>query len=235
MGRLAVMGGHSILGLGWMDDVPRVDVDTDHGTVAVHDTGEVVLLQRHGVDAFTNAASLDHRANLRAVEQLGCDRILGLGSTGSLRTDMGVGTFVAPDDFVALHLGISFFDDERGHQVPGFDREWRRRVVETWHDVTDVPLVDGGTYWQALGPRFETAAEIRLIAAHAQLVGMTIASECVLAGELQIPYAAVCLVDNLANGLDAQALSMDDFAAGVMESRSRLVSALDAVLPELAT
>ena len=65
---------------------------------------------------------------------------------------------------------------------------------------------DGGVYWQTIGPRFETPAEIRLMAAHADLVGMTIASECVVAGELGLAYAAVCVVDNLANGIGAAPL-----------------------------
>ena len=234
MGRLAVMGGHSLLGSGWMHDAPVVEVETEHRPITLHDTGEVVVLQRHGLDRFTNATSLDHRAHVRAVEAAGCDRILGLASAGSLRSDLGVGTFVAPDDFIALHLGLSFFDDARGHQIPGFDPEWRRRIVDTWERETDVPLVDGGVYWQAIGPRFETCAEIRLIAQHADLIGMTIAAECVLAKELGIPYAGVCLVDNLANGLGEATLSVEDFAKGSLDNRARLVRALDAVIPELA-
>ena len=46
--------------------------------------------------------------------------------------------------------------------------------------AADVPLRDGGTYWQTIGPRLETAAEIRLIAAHADVVGMTLGAECVI-------------------------------------------------------
>ena len=49
---------------------------------------------------------------------------------------------------------------------------------------------DGGVYWQVAGPRIETAAEVRLIAQHAHVVGMTVASECIVAGELGLPYAA---------------------------------------------
>ena len=41
------------------------------------------------------------------------------------------------------------------------------------------------------------------MAAHADVVGMTIASECIVAGELGLAYAAVCVVDNLANGIGA--------------------------------
>ena len=58
-----------------------------------------------------------------------------------------------------------------------------------------------GVYWQARGPRLETPAEIRLVAAHADVVGMTVATECVIAGELGLRYAELCVVDNLANGV----------------------------------
>ena len=233
MARVAVLGGHSILGSAWLADTPRVDVETEHGSVAVHDAGSVVMLQRHGLDEFTSAAFIDHRAHLRAVEALGCEGIIGLGSVGSLRAELGVGAIVAPDDFIALGVGVSMFTDHRGHQVPGFDVAWRQRVVKTWTDATDVPIVDGGVYWQVLGPRFETRAEIQLMAAHAHIVGMTIASECVLAKELGIPYAAVCTVDNLANGLEVEPLSIETFEAGAAENRSRLVRALDEVLAEV--
>ena len=73
-------------------------------------------------------------------------------------------------------------------------------MIEAWAAGGEAPR-DGGVYWQAIGPRFETPAEIRLIAAHADVVGMTIASECIVAGELGLDYAALCMVDNLANGL----------------------------------
>ena len=48
---------------------------------------------------------------------------------------------------------------------------------------------------------------------------MTIASECILAGELGIPYAAVCVVDNLANGVAAEPLSVEEFEAGKAANR----------------
>lgn len=226
-------GGHGILGTEFAAGATRLDVDTPYGSVAVLDAGPYVVLQRHGLDRFTSAPYIDHRAHVRALADLGCDRVLGLASAGGLHRDMAVGTFVAPDDFIALHLGISFSDGAEGHQSPGFDRSWRALVIERWTGNTDVPLRDGGVYWQTIGPRFESQAEIRLLAAHADLVGMTIASECILAGELQIPYAAVCVVDNLANGVGDAPLTMAEFHAGAAANRSRLVGALDAVLAAL--
>jgi 5'-methylthioadenosine phosphorylase len=192
------------------------------------------VLQRHGLDRFTSAPYINHRAHLRALADLGCDRVLGLASVGGLRRDLPVGTFLAPDDFIALHLGISFSDGDEVHQVPGFDRVWRAIVLDRWAANTDVPLEDGGVYWQAIGPRFETQAEIRLIAAHADVIGMTIASECILAGELRIPYAAVCVVDNLANGVGDAPLTLEEFRGGAVTNQARLLDALNALLPVLA-
>ena len=234
MGRLAVMGGHGILGTRFAKDATRLDVDTIYGPAVLLDAGSYVVIQRHGLDEFVSAPFINHRAHVRALVDVGCDRILGVASVGSLRRDLPVGTFVAPDDFIALQLGISFSEGDAGHQSPGFDPAWRRTVSDRWASHTDVPLHDGGVYWQAIGPRFETRAEIRLIAGHADLVGMTIAGECVLAGEIGLAYASICVVDNLANGIGEVPLTMEEFRAGAAANRARLVGALDAVLPALS-
>lgn len=233
MGRLALIGGHSILGSEPAAGLERIVEKTEHGPVEVLSGPDHVLVQRHGLDEYRTAATIDHRANLAAVAALGCDRILAIGSVGGLRTELGVGTFLCPDDFIALHLGLSFSEQQGGERVPAFDGAWRERVIGSWRRHSEVELLEGGVYWQAIGPRFETPAEIRLIAAHADVVGMTIASECVLAGELGISYAAVCVVDNLANGVGGAPLAVEDFVAGKATNRARLLGALEPVVAEL--
>ena len=70
--------------------------------------------------------------------------------------------------------------------------------------------IDGGIYWQTAGPRFETRAEIAMISRFADLVGMTMASEAVIAQELEIPYASLCSVDNFAHGLVKKPLTVEE-------------------------
>jgi len=106
-------------------------------------------------------------------------------------------------------------------------------VLSCWRRHSDVELADGGVYWQTIGPRFETPAEIRLIASYADVVGMTIASECVLAGELGLAYAAICVVDNLANGVGGAPLAVEDFEAGKATNRARLLAGLEQVVADL--
>jgi 5'-methylthioadenosine phosphorylase len=71
------------------------------------------------------------------------------------------------------------------------------------------------------------------MAPHADVVGMTIAAECVVAGELGLEYAALCMVDNLANGLGEGTLSVAAMEADRVANAARLRDGLGAVLPRL--
>lgn len=221
MGHVAVILGSSAFG-------PRgkeiAAVAAGHGAV---------VLQRHGSDRYRLPHLIDHPANLRKLVDAGCDRVLALSSVGSLDAELGIGSVVCPDDFIALQLTVSTREDVSAHMLPGFDGGWRKDVLAAWEASGAWPLRDGGVYWQTNGPRFETPAEIRLIAAHADLVGMTVASECIVAAELELRYAAVCVVDNLANGIGAEPLSTEALEREREVNAERLHDALDAVLPGL--
>jgi 5'-methylthioadenosine phosphorylase len=220
MGRLAVMLGSSALGPGG---------ETIAAAAAEHGAA---IVQRHGDDAYRLPHEIDHAANLRPLVEQGCDRLLAVGSVGSLSAELPVGSLVCPDDFIALHLGLSIFADERAHSAPRFDPAWREEVLAAW-PTDGGKLRDGGVYWQAVGPRFETPAEIRLMAAHADVVGMTIASECIVAAELGLAYAAVCVVDNLANGIGRAPLDILALEAARAANALQLHDGLAAVLPQL--
>jgi 5'-methylthioadenosine phosphorylase len=229
-GRLAVIAGSALRDSEFARGGRRVM----HGGVAMLEVGETLVLQRHGLDAWSPPHRIDHRAHVAGLLGAGVDRVLALSSVGSLRKDWPVGTCVLADDCYAPNETPSYHDDPRSHAVPGFDPAWRTAVLDTWRATTATPLVDGGVYAQTRGPRFETRAEVRALTAVADVVGMTVASECILTSEIGLPYAAVCVVDNLANGLGEQPLTLDEFRAGVAANRDRLVDDLDAVLPRLA-
>jgi 5'-methylthioadenosine phosphorylase len=232
MGRLAVVGKEETLG---EPRGARVDVGELGGVpIGITDCGGHVTLYRHGLDEYVPPHRIDHIVHLRALADLGCDRVLAVSSVGALRPDLPVGTFLAPDDFIALDQPpVVALDHEGQHVVPGFAPAWRRRVVDAWAGSAGEPLIDGGVYWQTNGPRFETPAEIRMLAAHADVVGMTVASECVAANQLGLEYAAVCVVDNLANGVGPERLTPEDYAGGQATNQARLLVALGAVIPEL--
>jgi 5'-methylthioadenosine phosphorylase len=193
-----------------------------------------VFLQRHGVGVYTLPHRIDHHAHAHALATVGCDRVLALSSVGGLQLEYGVGTVVVPDDFFALgQQPDSRFVDERGHSVPGFDPEWRARVLAAWSAHAPSPPIDGGVYAQTTGPRFEMPAEVRFLATVGDVVGMTIGTENVAMRERELAHAAVCIVDNLANGLGPARLTVEAFEAGKRANQARLVATLPGVLRDL--
>lgn len=227
--RLGLVFGHSLATGAFAE---RGDLETVDG-VEYLDCGRFVALGRHGHTAFTPAHRIDVPAQIRALVAAGCDRVVALGSVGSLRHDWPVGTVIAPDDFFAPTVNPTFYTGAEGHRVPGFDREWRAAVVAAWERAVDDRLMKGGIYAQTTGPRFETPAEIRFLAAHADLVGMTMAAEVILAGEAGLGYAALCSVDNLGNGLDDEPLTVEEFRTNKARNEARMAAAVDALLEEL--
>lgn len=214
--KLAVVHGHSL--------PPGMTIEAEG----------VVAFPRHGIEHEVPAHLLDHHANVRRLCELGVNRVVALGSVGSLRTDWPAGTLACPGDFFAPGIAPSFHDDARGHSVPGFDAAWRARVLAAWGDLGELPIEDHGVYAHVPGPRFETPAEVRMLGGHADVVGMTLAAEAILAREAGIAYAAICTVDNLANGLEDQPLSVEAYRSFRASFAPKLLEDLGRVLPRLA-
>ena len=201
------------------------------GAAGLRPSEGVIAIDRHG-DSYLLPHLIDHEANMRRLLDAGCDRVLGISSVGGLRPELAPGRYVCPDDFIALDLSpLTTRHDVAAHRVPRFDPGWRARVAAGFAEL--VELRDGGVYWQVTGPRLETAAEVRYVAQHADVIGMTVASECIVAGELGLAYAAVCVVDNFANSVAGTELELEDVAAGQAEHRRELEHVLEDVVPGL--
>lgn len=235
MARTALIGGTGLLASTLFAAARPLQVETEYGPAHLleADGDEFLLLQRHGPDRYDQPHRINHPAHLTALKGLGVDAILAVGSVGSLRPEIPPGSVVIPDDFYAPHANPSLFDDQRSHRTPGFHPGLRKRLLAAFSDAGEAGPIDGGVYWQTRGPRFETPAEIRAHQPIAHLVGMTVASECILAGELEIPYAALCMVDNMANGLAPETLSFESFQAQVTQNREELVRLVERLLPRL--
>ncbi|MBF0138692.1 MAG: MTAP family purine nucleoside phosphorylase [Magnetococcales bacterium] len=230
-GKRAVMVGTSLRQAEFLRTSRRFVVSTPHGNVELLEWRGHILLQRHGLDAYCPPHRINHHAHLSALHAIGIGHIIALGSVGSLHLRNPPGTVVVPDDFFAPTIHPTFFPDARGHRLPRFDPALRSTLLQCLHRPPVLPTpIDGGTYWQTPGPRFETPAEIRFHAQHVDLVGMTLASECILAGELDLPYAAVGIVDNYANGIGPQPLTLARFHQQVADNSGLARNILEALL-----
>ncbi|MEG3638876.1 MTAP family purine nucleoside phosphorylase [Magnetococcus sp. PR-3] len=231
--KIAVIGGTSLLESPLFSQAKEHQITTPFGNITLLEKERLVFLQRHGLGHYTPPHLINHKANLAGLKEHGITHVLAVGSVGSMKLEYPPGTFLIPDDFLGLDVTPTFFEDARGHQVPGFDTPWRQQILNAWPAQMNGSVVNGGVYWQTRGPRFETQAEIRMHQPFSDVVGMTVASECVLAREIELPYAAICIVDNYANGISDEPLTYEAFKAKVAENEARLISLLRALLEQL--
>ncbi len=196
---LGIIAGTSLIGEEFKGRKCRKEtVMTEYGDVDVFGGSDAIFLPRHGIAMDTPPHRINHRANIAALKESGVDGVVCVCSTGSLNPEMPPGTLVVPDDYINFGMPLTFYDDEIRHIVPALDEGLRSRIVKASHGK------DGGVYVQTHGPRFETKAEIRVLGQFADIVGMTMANEATLCCEAGIPVAALCTVDNYANGVAAQ-------------------------------
>ncbi len=196
-------------------------VETKHGPVTFKRRGEHVLLNRHGFGVPLPPHSINHRANLAAIAELGFREVVSLNSVGSLRPELPPGTFVSCSDYVCLQQGpATFFDSELKGGAPGIANNLIPRIIAGL--APEFVIHPGKVYVQMRGPRFETKAEIRVIRSWGDVVGMTAAHEADLCVELGIVYNSLALIDNYANGLEGTEIDFARFKELVRENQAKV-------------
>jgi|WetSurMetagenome_2_1015567.scaffolds.fasta_scaffold13748_3 5'-methylthioadenosine phosphorylase len=201
----------------------EVKLDTPHGPTSIMKSGKVLYLFRHGSSAHDHILPhrVNHPANLWALKEMGAEQVIGICSVGSLKRLLSPGTLLIPDDFIMLSGAHPVFPGEAVHITPTIDAGVRTRLLHASRMLRE-PVIDGGVYWQTIGPRLETKAEIRMMALFGEVVGMTMAGEAIAALELNLPYAAICSVDNYAHGLGEQRLTLEEITGSARENARRV-------------
>lgn len=210
---LAVIGGSGLTQLANLEVRQRKVARTPFGepsgplTVGALQGRELVFLARHGYGHTIAPHQVNYRANLWALREMGVERVLSVASVGGIRSDLGPGVLLVPNQILDYTWGraATFFE---GADAPvthidftePYSANERRRILAAATACGEA-IVDGGVYATTQGPRLETAAEItRLERDGADVVGMTGMPEAALARELDLAYAAIGVVANYAAG-----------------------------------
>jgi len=195
-------------------NIQQIVKENEFGKALVLLSDAIAFIPRHGNDPghYILPHLINHRANLKALHDIGVSEVIGINSTGSLSTNLKPGAIVIPEDFIMLSPYPSIYVNMPAHITSGLNRTIRQRFLEAARESV-IEVVDGGIYWQTCGPRLETRAEITMMSQFADVVGMTMASEAIIANELELPYAAICSVDNYAHGIGEKELYMKDISS----------------------
>lgn len=236
---IGIIAGTGFYDLPFLQDPEVRDVTNIYGTARIT-TGTwheqpVVFLTRHGASHSTPPHAVNYRANIQALKDAGVTKIVAINVSGGIDPKLTAGALALIDDFIDFTSGraATFFDGEQPEGVKHvdmtlpYDRDIQSQLASAARQAS-VPLHVGAVYICFDGPRFETAAEIRLAKlAGASVVGMTGYPEVALAREAGIPYAAIALVSNPAAGLEENPISLDDIRLIIEGSAQQVLAILD--------
>lgn len=219
--KVAFISGTSIVNSSLFAEWEQGKVDTPYGEVVYKRRGEHLILNRHGFGVPLPPHSINYRANIRALADLGYKDVLSLNSVGSLKAELPPGTFVSCSDYVCLQQGpATYHDKELKGGAPGIANNLMPLLLEKL--ATEFNIHAGKVYVQMKGPRFETKAEIQVIKSWGDVVGMTAAHEADLCTELGLNYNSLALIDNYANGLQNTEIDFIKFKELVRSNQERV-------------
>lgn len=196
-------------------------IATEFGPVTYKTKDDKVLINRHGYEFPLPPHSINYRANIRALADLGFTDVVSLNSVGSLDPALGPGTFVSCADYLCLQEGPkTFYDQELKGGPPGIANNLIPQLLAALSPEFDIK--PGKTYVQMRGPRFETKAEIRVVKDWGDVIGMTAAFEADLCTEAGLNYNSLALIDNFANGLEGTEIDFEKFHALVKQNQAKV-------------
>jgi purine nucleoside phosphorylase len=207
---------------------------------------DVLHVSRHGEGHVRLSGHVTHRANIAALKQLGAAGVLAVTVCGAVDPALELGSLVCFDDlhFLANRLAsgelCTFYaqpgDPERGHWIyeRPFSGDLRRALLGCAAEA-GVAVVDGGCYGHVDGPRFNTRAEIRgLAACGVTAVSQTAGPETVLCGEAELPYALLGYVTDYANGVREPPTPVATLLEMMAASTGAFAAVLRAAVPRAA-
>jgi len=247
--RIGIITGSGTYALPDFQGAEPVDVETEFGTARVTEGRfagvDVVHLSRHREGHERVSHQVTHQANIAALRDRGVQGILAMTVCGAVDPSIPLGTLVVFDD---LHFLANRLPDGSIctlHTVPGRPGRGHWIAEDPFSPALRAALLtgaadaglharDGGCYGHVDGPRFNTKAEIRMLArCGVSAVSQTAGPETVLAGEAGIPFALLGYATDYANGVQAVPTPVEELVRLIGESPASFAATLAAALGRL--
>lgn len=243
MSKIAIIGGTGLTSLNNIEITGREIVHTNYGepsapmirgTLAGH---EILFLARHGHGHTIPPHKINYRANIAALKDAGVEKIIAVNAVGGITEKMLPEALVLPNQIIDYTWSrTNTFFEEGLEQVVHIDftnpycQELREQII-TAAAKSNLKLVNTGTYAATQGPRLETTAEIaKLERDGCDLVGMTGMPEASLARELELCYASICVVANMAAGKGPDEITMEEIDKNLQQGMEDVRTLLESVI-----
>jgi 5'-methylthioadenosine phosphorylase len=228
--KVAIIGGTGVYDPRILSGIREEKIATPYGNVRVmvgkYRNKKIAFMARHGEDHSVPPHLVNYRGNIAGLKKLGVKNIFATAAVGSINHDMKPGQLVFVDQFLDFTKGRPSTFVEKGVVHLDMTEPYcprLRKLLANTAEKLGLEFHRDGTYVCAEGPRFETAAEIKMYRQlGGDLVGMTSVPETVLAREAEICYAAIAMVTNYGAGISGQKLTHQEVVDFMMESSEKI-------------
>src|SRR3954470_4080282 len=248
--RIGIITGSGTYALPDFEDAQPVEVRTAFGPATVTEGrfagADVLHVSRHLPGHARLSHQVTHQANIAALRDRGAEAIIAVTVCGAVDRSVPLGTLIVFDDLHFLTNRLADGSICTLHTEPGragrghwifegpFSAPLRAALLDGAR-AAGLEARDGGCYGHVDGPRFNTKAEIRsLAAAGVTAVSQTAGPETVLAGEAGIPFALLGYATDYANGVEDEATPVEELVRLIGASPDAFAATLRAALPAVA-
>ena len=238
---IAIIGGSGVYDSGIFKKEREIEVKTPFGNPSAPiEIGDflgkkIAFLARHGKEHQFPPHKVNSRANIWALKKLGVERIIGISAVGSLKKEFEPGSIVVCDQFIDFtkKREYTFYDKETVHVslADPFCSDLRKLFCREIENLK-IPFHQTGTYLCIEGPRFSTRAESKFFRNFADIIGMTLVPEAVLARELEICYLSLAMVTDY-DCWQEHPVNFEEIIERMKENMEKIKELLKAVIPEI--
>lgn len=188
---------------------PKVEGHVNEIVVGRIGSQRVVML-RGRAHTYESGDCTGMAGALRSLRRWGVKAVLQTNASGSLRAHMPPGSLMLIADHINAPQRSPLVGEPGSERFVDMSAAYDAELRDVAKKIAKAnnQIVCEGTYVWALGPQFETPAEIRMFAAWgADAVGMSTVPETILARHAGLRVMGLALMTNMAAGLSGEALT----------------------------
>ena len=196
----------------FLENIEEVKIETPYGEtsdslfIGEISGHKVAFMPRHGRNHSIPPHKVNYRANVWAMKEIGCTRVISPCAAGSLQKEIKPGDFVICDQFVDWTDGriSTIFEGPKVEHVSAADPycpELRKLAILTAKKL-GITVHEQGTVVVVNGPRFSTKAESKFFTAQGwEVINMTAFPEAYLVKEMNMCPLNISLITDYDAGL----------------------------------
>jgi len=240
--RIGIIGGSGVYDPEMFTNVESVKMTTPYGPPSSSfQVGEfkdevVAFIPRHGPGHVIPPHSVNYRANIAAMRDLGVEYIISPCAVGSLKEDYRPGEIVIVDQFIDFTKGrnYTFFDGGKTYHISVAEPMCPklRAIFKDAAQVQGIEHHDAGTYVCIEGPRFSTKAESKMFSQFADIIGMTLVPEAQLAMEAGLCYVSLATVTDY-DVWKEHTVTIDEIISMMTSNIEKIKKLLEEAIPKI--